>query len=86
MKNMVRNFFMDLYFELEPSSACEIAIRGKFFGLSQEEVIKLTKPLEGIKVKQAFFNMRPFKAPGPDGFQAGFCRNLWSITTHSFLQ
>lgn len=31
------------------------------------------------EIKQALFDMAPFKDPGPDGIHAGFYQKMWSV-------
>ncbi|MCH92036.1 RNA-directed DNA polymerase (Reverse transcriptase), partial [Trifolium medium] len=40
-------------------------------------IAKLASPLMNEKVKNALFSMNPWKAPGPDGFPAGFYQKAW---------
>jgi hypothetical protein len=47
--------------------------------LSNEKLEKLDAPIDNDEVRKAIFNMDPWKAPGPDGFPAGFYQKSWSI-------
>jgi hypothetical protein len=40
--------------------------------LSNEVLEKLNAPIVNDEVRKAIFYMNPWKAPGPDGFPAGF--------------
>ncbi|MCI01519.1 hypothetical protein A2U01_0022546 [Trifolium medium] len=45
-----------------------------------EDIMKaLAAPLTNEEVKHAVFSMSPWKAPGPDGFPAGFYQKSWGI-------
>ncbi|WJX47132.1 hypothetical protein P8452_33857 [Trifolium repens] len=44
---------------------------------------KLNAPLVDDEIKQAVFQMHPWKAPGPDGFPAGFYQKSWDIVGSS---
>ncbi|XP_015971192.1 uncharacterized protein LOC107494666 [Arachis duranensis] len=47
--------------------------------LSTEACARLIDPVSFAEVKSAVFSMSPFKAPGPDGFQAYFFKEYWEI-------
>ncbi|KAK2390438.1 hypothetical protein QL285_063981 [Trifolium repens] len=47
--------------------------------LSNEVLEKLNAPIANDEGRKAIFNMNPWKAPGPDGFPAGFYQKSWSI-------
>ncbi|XP_020991268.2 uncharacterized protein LOC107473021 [Arachis duranensis] len=47
--------------------------------LSTEACAKLIDLISFAEVKSAVFSMSPFKAPGPDGFQAYFFKEYWEI-------
>jgi hypothetical protein len=44
---------------------------------------KLNAPLADEEIKQAVFQIHPWKAPGPDGFPAGFYQKSWDIVGNS---
>ncbi|PNX79184.1 ribonuclease H, partial [Trifolium pratense] len=49
----------------------------------------LAAPITMEEVKCAVFNMQPWKAPGPDGFSAGFYQKTWNIvgdTVYKFVE
>ncbi|CAJ2675557.1 unnamed protein product [Trifolium pratense] len=43
----------------------------------------LEAPINNDEVKHAVFSMSPWKAPGPDGFPAGFYQKSWDIVSSS---
>ncbi|PNY12420.1 ribonuclease H [Trifolium pratense] len=47
--------------------------------LDQEVKEKLAAPISEEEVKSAVFHMSAWKAPGPDGFPAGFYQKSWEI-------
>ncbi|XP_016191517.1 uncharacterized protein LOC107632336 [Arachis ipaensis] len=47
--------------------------------LSTEACARLIDPVSFAEVKSAVFSMSPFKAPGPNGFQAYFFKEYWEI-------
>jgi hypothetical protein len=42
---------------------------------------KIDAPVNEEEVKNAVFNIHPWKAPGPDGFPAGFYQKSWDIVS-----
>ncbi|KAL0455256.1 UNVERIFIED_CONTAM: LINE-1 reverse transcriptase [Sesamum latifolium] len=47
--------------------------------LSQEEGEAMVRPVERDEVKNAIFDIAEDKAPGPDGYSAGFYKAAWSV-------
>jgi hypothetical protein len=47
--------------------------------LSNEVLQKLNASIVNDEVRRAVFKMNPWKAPGPDGFPAGFFQKSWNI-------
>ena len=53
---------------------------------SAEENAFLTAPFTEDEVRQAIFQMKHNKAPGPDGFPAEFYQNFWDIIKSDLLE
>ncbi|MCH93152.1 putative ribonuclease H protein, partial [Trifolium medium] len=47
--------------------------------IANDVMEKLAAPITQEEVRNAVFNMHPWKAPGPDGFPAGFYQKSWEI-------
>ncbi|GAU31911.1 hypothetical protein TSUD_270960 [Trifolium subterraneum] len=47
--------------------------------LEQSLLSSMAAPISKEEVKRALFNMHPWKAPGPDGFPAGFYQKSWEV-------
>ncbi|XP_058747096.1 uncharacterized protein LOC131620092 [Vicia villosa] len=52
--------------------------------LTDENLQSLKEDISVMEVKQALFSMKPWKAPGPDGFPPGFYQKSWK-TLGSYL-
>jgi hypothetical protein len=50
-----------------------------FPALGTDILSKLDSLIESLEVKYALFDMKPWKAPGPDGYPAGFYQQAWDI-------
>ena len=60
----------------DPANIVEEAIR---ISISEEDSAALIKIPTPKEIKEALFSVHPDKAPGPDGFSAGFFRTNWTI-------
>lgn len=47
--------------------------------LSEEAREHVAQPITNEEIRVALFNIDPWKAPGPDGFPAGFFHSFWEI-------
>lgn len=45
--------------------------------LSSSQIRDLERPFSEVEVREAIFQMKGSKAPGPDGFVAGFYQRNW---------
>ncbi|KAL9661048.1 hypothetical protein QQ045_025867 [Rhodiola kirilowii] len=46
----------------------------------------LMEPYTEIEIKTALFQLYPFKAPGLDGFPAGFFQKYWNVIRRDFIE
>jgi len=53
--------------------------------VSMESVVLLNKEVTVEEIKATLFNMKPNKAPGPDGFTADFFKASWSVVGDDFV-
>lgn len=53
--------------------------------LEEDVLVCLSAPIEDNEVRSALFNMNPWKAPGPDGFPAGFYQKSWRLWEARFV-
>ncbi|MCH80961.1 hypothetical protein A2U01_0001739, partial [Trifolium medium] len=54
-----------------------------FPALDSDMMMKLAAPFTNDEVRNALFAMQPWKAPGPDGFPAGFYQKAWATVGSS---
>ncbi|MCH81163.1 RNA-directed DNA polymerase (Reverse transcriptase), partial [Trifolium medium] len=47
--------------------------------IEDDMLARLSDSVEEVEVKRALFDMTPWKAPGPDGYPAGFDQQAWEI-------
>ncbi|KAK5775092.1 hypothetical protein PVK06_042959 [Gossypium arboreum] len=77
LKSEAVNFYQKLYGE-DLGSVGNLP-HSDFRGLNSKYVAFLGHNVSSEEIKVVFFNMAPFKAPGSDGFQAGFFQKQWDI-------
>ncbi|GJS50125.1 hypothetical protein Tco_0600246 [Tanacetum coccineum] len=47
--------------------------------LTSEEALKMVRPISDSEIKNAMFEIKDSKAPGPDGYTSRFYKSAWSI-------
>lgn len=85
LENLAITFFRDLY---APPVLDDLIVldRGGFLRLSASQVGELQKVFSNEEVKLVIHSMGSWKAPGLDGFQPGFYKELWSTVGPSLLE
>lgn len=78
LKNMAVHFFSALYSK-DVDEAPKCPITGMFSPLSFNDLQSLSMQVTDDETKRALFDIGPFKAPGPDGYQALFYQSQWEI-------
>lgn len=74
------NYYQSLFTTTNPTfSSINEALSGIQTRVTEQMRIMLDKPYNSLEVKTALFGMAPWKAPGPDGFHAGFFQNNWDL-------
>jgi hypothetical protein len=84
MKQMVVQYFADLYSaeqEVQPNRVLHL-IEPK---ITQEMNEDLCRHFIEKEISDALFQMRPLKAPGPDGFPAYFFQRHWGIVKEDVI-
>ena len=78
IESMVRQFYSEMFTAqeiLEPEPVIDYIPTRVTDQMNHE----LIKPFEAEEVHKALFMMGPNKAPGPDGFTAGFFQHHWRL-------
>lgn len=83
LKAMALEYYSSLF--TSTSVASDSFFKGHFPPLGDVHLQQLDAPCTAEEVHQALKQMSPFKAPGPDGFQAGFFHATWQTTGPSVV-
>nr|XP_023895781.1 uncharacterized protein LOC112007645 [Quercus suber] len=54
--------------------------------LSEEEKMSISGAASEEEIKSAFWSLKPFKAPGPDGLHASFFQRFWLVVGKSVVE
>ncbi|CAL1406444.1 unnamed protein product [Linum trigynum] len=73
---LVFDFITNIYVQ-EVSAYEDKLPRNCFPRLTQTELMQLLRPFTITDIHKAVFEMKPFKAPGPNGFHAAFYQQMW---------
>jgi hypothetical protein len=80
--NMVTNYYKEL-FALNHTMSEWAQSATTYPVLDEVTLSRLSNDIEDDEVKHALFCMKPWKAPGPDGFPAGFYQKSWEVVGKS---
>ncbi|XP_019198912.1 PREDICTED: uncharacterized protein LOC109192673 [Ipomoea nil] len=79
MRSHVRNFYSQLFLG-ESNGILGGGLHANFPRLREIDWACFNRAVSKEEVHNALKDMKPFKAPGPDGFQAGFYQHMWPKT------
>jgi hypothetical protein len=85
VKNAFINYFDDL-FASGHASCISLSLQPLERRVSNEMSAKLLKPFIGEEVYRVLHQMAPLKAPGSNGFSAGFFQKNWSLMGENICQ
>ncbi|XP_031105595.1 uncharacterized protein LOC116010359 [Ipomoea triloba] len=74
----IQEHFIALFSEDQTRNS-QISALGHYPTLTDQDWQLVNSPFRLEEIKQALFDMDPCKAPGPDGFTAGFYQKAWDI-------
>jgi hypothetical protein len=77
MKDVAKNYFVDLFQKQNNNSAPVISVISH--SISAEDNDMLTAPFTKAEFRDALFSMHPDKCLGPDGFNPGFYQHFWNL-------
>jgi len=78
IKRLVVNYFANLFTESMPEAHNDFPT-GLFSKILDDKYVRLSKPYTSEEVYLALPTMEPFKAPGPNGYQALFFQKYWGL-------
>jgi len=82
---MVRGFFIKLFTDDNEPFSLYILLADCFPLLTASDRQVLEKDYTGSEIKEGLFDMNPFKAPRPDGFQALFFQRYWNLAGNQLI-
>lgn len=75
---LVNHYYREL-FGPSPSLGSWYQTPFSFPRLDEQVLASLDLPPSNNEIKAAVFGMNPWKAPGPDGYPAGFYQKSWDV-------
>jgi hypothetical protein len=85
IQNMINDYYQNLF--SKPSDVWNWHQTELTFPRLEEDCVQhLNRPIEAEEVRSALFSMSPWKAPGPDGYPAGFYQQAWDIIKPSVFE
>ena len=73
-------FFVDIYADDHPPYRPFLLPVNCYLRLANNDMDTLATKFTGCEIKETLFDMQPYKAPSPDGFQALFYQRFWDLT------
>ncbi|MCI44142.1 ribonuclease H protein, partial [Trifolium medium] len=78
LRELVTKYYKDLFTETNDRNII-FSMKYGFKPLEAEVASNLDREVGNDEIKEALFDMGAWKAPGPDGYPAGFYQKNWSI-------
>lgn len=78
VKKLVQDYFEN-FFKSDKANGAMTNTRENFPVLAQDKWNDFNKPFIDEEIKMALFEMKPFKAPGPNILPPGFFQHAWSM-------
>ena len=85
LQDEAQNYFKNFFCGNQPNHDCAFN-EGAHPSIDSEGKIALTSPITKPKVFAALNSMKPYKAPGPDGFHCIFFKQYWHIVGDDIFQ
>lgn len=76
---IVLKYWKSLFHEENPNVPRGSLLKDYFPAISYDDREKLTRQVSNFEILVALKDMKTFKAPGPDGFQALFYHKFWEV-------
>lgn len=86
IKAMVLEFWSNMFREENSNGPQQKLLNDYFPRLSGEEWNAFNRPFANCEVKAALMDMKPYKAPGPDGFQPIFYQRFWEVVSPNLIK
>jgi hypothetical protein len=83
LKDTAREFYQKLFWQDQEETREDIRLEGNFSIIDQNHINQLEAPILDDEIKAAIFGMKPYKAPGPDGYQPIFYQSQWHVIGQS---
>ena len=86
LKNMVLSYWKSLFQEDQTEARGHTLLCDRFPEITLADRASLSRPFAECEIRRALFGMKPFKAPGPNGFQPLFYQKYWEVVSPSLIQ
>ncbi|CAL1353594.1 unnamed protein product [Linum trigynum] len=84
LASLVFDYFAALYLQDSQEYADHMP-KEAFPRLSHEDLLHLLRPFNAADIYRAIQEMKPFQAPGPDGFHAAFFQRSWQVVGKALI-